>query len=218
MKLLLLSLYSALILLAASPAFASGVTELKEFVRHTQSAKADFSQKVLDRNGRVTQQAEGTMEFARPGRFRWTYDKPYKQLIVGDGARLWVYDVDLNQVTVKKLDQALGGSPAALLAGNNDLERMFQLRDLGTRDGLEWLEATPKGKESTFESVRMGFRNGTLEAMELHDSFGQTTLIAFSHMESNPRLAAGQFTFSPPKGADVIGDVPGGPNPDPAPR
>lgn len=212
MKHLFKSIFAGLLAaltLTAAPARASGVAELQAFVRNTQSAKADFSQKVLDKGGRVTQQARGTMAFSRPGKFRWTYDKPYRQVIVGDGSRLWVYDEDLEQVTVKKLGRALGDSPAALLAGNNDLERLFNLRDLGREGGLEWLEATPKGKESSFQGVRMGFKDGVLEAMVLHDSFGQTTVITFSHMQTNPSLAPSLFTFTPPKGVDVIGDLPG---------
>jgi outer membrane lipoprotein carrier protein len=195
---------------AAAPACASGIGALQDFVRQTQSARADFTQKVLGKGGRVVQRASGTMEFARPDRFRWSYDKPYRQLIVGDGSRLWVYDVELKQVTVRKLGQALGGSPAALLAGSNDLDKMFRLRDMGSRNGLEWLEATPRDEKGSFESVRMGFRRNILETMELRDSFGQTTVIHFSHMQTNPRLAAGQFVFVPPKGVDVLGDVPGG--------
>ena len=187
-------------------ASAGGIEELKSFVQQTKSARTHFSQAVLDKSGKTVQQASGTMEFARPGKFRWVYDKPYEQVIVGDGAKLWVYDVDLNQVTVKKLDQALGSSPAALLAGNNEIEKVFNLKDAGTKDGLDWLDATPKGSESTFESVRMGFAGSSLKVMELHDNFGQTTLIRFSDIERNPKISPAQFHFSPPKGADVIGE------------
>jgi outer membrane lipoprotein carrier protein len=187
-------------------ASAGGTGRLKVFVQQTQSARTHFSQAVLDKSGKTVQEASGTMQFSRPGKFRWVYDKPYEQVIVGDGVKLWVYDLDLNQVTVKKLDQALGSSPAALLAGSNEIDKAFNLKDSGTRDGLEWLEATPKGSESTFESVRMGFEGASLKVMELHDNFGQTTLIRFSAIERNPKLSPEQFRFSPPKGADVIGE------------
>jgi outer membrane lipoprotein carrier protein len=187
-------------------ASAGGIERLKAFVQQTQSARTNFSQSVLDKSGKTVQQASGIMQFSRPGKFRWVYDKPYEQVIVGDGVKLWVYDVDLNQVSVKKLDQALGSSPAALLAGNNEIEKVFNLKDNGTKDGLEWLEATPKGSESTFESVRMGFEGSSLKVMELHDNFGQTTLIRFSDIERNPKISPEQFHFSPPKGADVIGE------------
>ena len=185
---------------------AAGIDSLKNFVRGTQSARADFEQRVVDKNQRKVSQANGVMQFSRPGKFRWLYQKPYEQVIVGDGVKVWVHDTELNQVTVRKLDQALGSSPAALLAGNNEIEKFFNLKNIGARDGLEWLEATPKSKESSFENVRMGFDRQTLKVMELRDNFGQTTVIHFSKMERNPKLAANQFHFTPPPGADVIGD------------
>ena len=190
----------------ALPAHAGSVDSLRAFVRDTQTARAQFAQTVLDRNGRTVSQASGVMAFSRPGKFRWTYDKPYDQVIVGDGVKLWIFDKDLNQVTVRKLDDALGSSPAALLAGNNEIERFFALRDAGSRDGLEWLEASPKSKDTMFAAVRMGFSGVTLKQMELKDSFGQTTVIRFDKLERNPKLPAGQFKFAPPKGADVIGE------------
>jgi len=189
-----------------STAHAGSVDSLRTFVRETQTARAQFSQTVLDRNGRATSLASGIMAFSRPGKFRWTYEKPYAQLIVGDGAKLWIYDKDLNQVTVRKLDEALGSSPAALLAGNNEIERFFNLTEAGSRDGLEWLEAAPKSSDTMFAAVRMGFAGNTLKQMELKDSFGQTTIIRFDKLERNPKFSADQFKFAPPKGADVIGE------------
>ena len=185
---------------------AAGIDSLKNFVRGTQSARADFEQQVVDKNQRSVSQANGVMQFSRPGKFRWLYEKPYEQVIVGDGVKVWVHDTELNQVTVRKLDQALGSSPAALLAGNNEIEKFFNLKNIGARDGLEWLEATPKSKESSFENVRMGFDRQTLKTMELRDNFGQTTVIRFSKLERNPKLPPNQFHFTPPPGADVIGD------------
>ncbi|MFA7240127.1 MAG: outer membrane lipoprotein chaperone LolA [Sulfuricellaceae bacterium] len=187
-------------------AFANSIDALKSFVQHTQTARAQFRQLLLDKKMTTVQEAAGSMEFMRPGKFRWQYEKPYQQTIVGDGAKLWLYDPDLKQVTVKKLDQAIGGSPAALLAGNNEIDKFFNLKDIGKRGTLEWLEATPKGQDSSFELVRMGFNNETLEVMELRDHFGQTTIIKFSGLERNPKLAPDLFHFTPPKGADVIGE------------
>jgi len=189
-----------------APAHANSVDSLRTFVRETHTARAQFTQNVLDRNGHPVSQASGVMAFSRPGKFRWSYDKPYDQVIVGDGVKLWIFDKELNQVTVRKLDEALGSSPAALLAGNNEIERFFALHDVGSRDGLEWLEASPKSKDTMFAAVRMGFAGTTLKQMELKDSFGQTTVIRFDKLERNPKLPTGQFTFAPPKGADVIGE------------
>lgn len=195
-------------LLVAMPlaASADGVAQLKSFLRDVRTVKAQFSQAVLDKNGKTLQSASGTMQFSRPGKFRWTYSKPYEQLIVGDGVKLWVYDMDLNQVTVKKLDAAIGSSPAALLAGSNEIEKGFTLTDGGQRDGMEWVDAVPKSKESTFEAVQMGFGKHGLQAMELRDYFGQTTVIRFTSLERNPRIDSAQFKFTPPPGADVIGE------------
>lgn len=185
---------------------ASGTDALKSFLSQTKSVKARFAQMVLDKNLKPLQQAQGVMQFSRPGKFRWDYVKPYEQTIVGDGARLWIYDKDLNQVTVRKLDRALGASPAALLAGSNDLERDFTLSDSGSKDGLDWLDAVPKTRDTAFERVRMGFGKSGLAAMELRDQFGQITVITFADIERNPPIAAEVFRFTPPKGADVISE------------
>lgn len=192
--------------LFAVPVFASGIAQLKAFVADTKSARANFAQTVESRSGRKPQLSSGSFLFARPGKFRWSYQKPYAQLIVGDGDKLWIYDQDLNQVTVKKLGQALGESPAALLAGDNVMEKNFVLKDVGSDQGLEWVEATPKAKESSFERVRLGFKDDLPRMMEVKDSFGQTTLLRFSQFERNPRLDPGLFRFVPPKGADVVGE------------
>lgn len=188
----------------AASAGAAGVDTLKSYLKETASGTASFTQIVYDRSMRKLQETSGTMQFARPGRIRWAYEKPYEQLIVGDGDKLWVYDKDLNQVTVKAMTQALGGSPAALLAGSNDIEKDFRLVSAGTQDGLEWLEATPRSTESTFQKVKMGFGKAGLEAMDLTDAFGQTTIVRFSAIVRNPKLAPDLFRFVPPKGADVI--------------
>ncbi len=183
---------------------AAGIDMLRNFLQHTTTGKARFAQIIVDKNLKQLQQATGTMQFARPGKFRWEYEKPYEQLIVGDGSRLWVYDKDLNQVSVRKLDKALGESPAALLAGSNEIEKAYNLTNLGNQEGLDWLEAMPKSKENAFERVRLGFSRNGLEAMELRDQFGQVTVIKFAAVERNPKLSPDLFRFVPPSGADVI--------------
>ena len=199
-------LFLAALLVFSSAASASSIDALKAFVANTQTARANFTQTVMDKVGKVRQQSSGTMAFARPGKFRWVYQKPFEQVIVGDGSKIWLYDADLQQVTIKQLGQALGSSPAALLAGSKDIDKFYTLKDAGSRDGLEWLEATPKDKESTFTGVRMGFADNTLAAMQIKDNFGQTTLLKFAALERNPRLPASEFSFTPPKGVDVISD------------
>ena len=194
--------------LLALPLSASSTSleRFSEFINQTLTARGEFEQKIFDRNRKLLQESRGVLAFSRPGKFRWTYVKPYAQLIVGDGSKVWIYDEDLKQVTVRKLDQALGSTPAALLAGNNEAMRAFNLSDQGTKGGLEWLEALPRDKEGNFEKIRMGFGFSGLEVMELLDSFGQTTVLRFVSLQRNPRLDPGLFRFSPPKGADVIGD------------
>jgi len=188
-------------------ALASSLERFSEFIAGTITAQGEFEQKIFDGNHKLLQESRGVLAFSRPGKFRWTYVKPYAQLIVGDGSKVWIYDEDLKQVTVKKLDQALGSTPAALLAGNNEAMRSFSLSDKGIKDGVEWLEALPRDKESNFERIRMGFDSSGLRVMELVDSFGQTTILRFNSLERNPRLSPSLFRFSPPKGVDVIGDV-----------
>ncbi|BBI98670.1 outer-membrane lipoprotein carrier protein [Ferrigenium kumadai] len=193
--------------MCAATSHAGGIDKLKEFVASTRSAQANFSQVVLDQGGKRIQSASGVMQFVRPGKFRWTYQKPYEQLIVGDGAKFWLYDVDLNQVTVKKLDAALGSSPAALLSGSNEIERGFALKESGSQDGLDWLQATPKAQDSSFNSILMGFNaQAELVVMELNDQFGHKTVLRFSGLKRNPQLPPQLFKFEPPKGADVLSE------------
>jgi outer membrane lipoprotein carrier protein len=197
----------ALLALSSPCAHASSLERFSEFISGTLAARGEFEQKIFDSNRKLVQESRGVLAFSRPGKFRWSYVKPYAQLIVGDGSKVWIYDEDLKQVTVKKLDQALGSTPAALLAGNNEAMQAFRLSDKGTKDGLEWLEALPRDKESNFERIRMAFGASGLQIMELVDSFGQTTVLRFKSLERNPNLDPGLFRFSPPKGTDVIGDV-----------
>ena len=190
----------------ALSAGAAGLERYKAFLDGTQSARAQFEQKVYDRSGKLTQETRGSFVFQRPGRFRWVYHKPADQVIVGDGRRVWIYDRQLNQVTVRKLESALGSTPAALLAGASGIEKAFELSDAGEKDGLEWLEAKPRERDAGFERVRMGFGKDGLQAMELTDNFGQTTRLRFSKLERNPKVSPNEFRFDPPKGADVLGD------------
>lgn len=200
-----------LALLVTPLAQANSLDRLRSFLEGTKTLRADFTQTVMAKNGRKPQFSSGAMAVARPHKFRWQIEKPYPQLIVGDGEKVWLYDPELKQVTVKKQGAALSGSPASLLAGEGmvALEKHFSLRDVGEKDGLEWLEATPKAADSGFERVRIGFAAnaaGELRAMELVDSFGQTTSLVFSRFERNPALNAATFRFTPPAGADVLGD------------
>ncbi len=200
----------SLCLLAAHASLASaadgGIEQLHQFLKSTQTARANFNQVVINKSGKAGQKASGDMLFQRPGKFRWNYEKPYSQLIVGDGSKLWSYDKDLNQVVIKPMGKAIGASPAALLAGDNEMEKNFNLRDSGEADGLAWLEATPKNGEAGFERVRIGFKNGLPQAMEVRDNFGQTTQLQFSSFERNAAVTADSFRFTPPKGADVVGE------------
>jgi len=201
-----LAVFASLAFAFVGPVQASGIDRLNQFMSSTITATGEFDQRVYNRDRKLTQESRGTFAFARPSRFRWIYSKPYPQVIVGDGARVWVYDEDLNQVTVRKLGQALGATPAALLAGANDALKAFEIKDEGTRDGLEWIEAVPRDKESGFERIRMGFGFSGIERMELVDAFGQTTELRFRGLQRNPRVDPALFSFTPPKGADVVGD------------
>ena len=198
----------SLVVIALLPVFAhaGAVDQLHDFLKNTRTLKADFAQSVIAKNGRKPQQSSGVVAIARPGKLRWEIHKPYPQLMLGDGEKFWIHDPELNQVTVRKAGQAIGSSPAAILAGHNDLEKNFTLRDTGETDGLAWVEARPKAQDSGFESVRLGFEGNDLKAMDLLDSFGQTTHIRFTRIERNAALPAGLFKFVPPAGADVVGE------------
>jgi outer membrane lipoprotein carrier protein len=188
----------------ASPALAGPIEKLHAFIEQTRSARASFTQTVTDSAGQLAQKASGTVQFERPGKFRWAYAKPYEQLIVGDGQKLWIYDKDLNQVTERKLDKALGSSPAALLAGSDDIDKYFSLNALGVKKQLDWLEVKPLDEESLFDKVHMGFRGNVLEVMELYDHFGQKTSIRLSNLQRNPKSSPDMYKFTVPEGADVV--------------
>jgi outer membrane lipoprotein carrier protein len=198
----------ALLLTCSLPvAHADSLQQLHEFLTQTSSARGDFAQTGGKAAGsRAPQTSAGTFEFARPGRFRWVYTKPYEQTIVSDGSKLYVYDPDLNQVTVKTIKGAIPASPASILFGSNDFEHDFQVSSDGERDGIEWVRATPRSQDSSFDRIRIGFRDGLPVAMELADSFGQTTELRFSGLQRNPKIDPARFHFDPPKGADVLQD------------
>ncbi|HSC47159.1 MAG TPA: outer membrane lipoprotein chaperone LolA [Gammaproteobacteria bacterium] len=184
-----------------------GIARMHAFLQDVKSLKADFSQEVLDPNQKQVKQSTGTLIIKRPNRFRWDYAKPNQVIIVADGARLWMYDVELQQVTVKPLNDTLAASPAVLLAGSNDVEKSFSVEDLGLKDGLAWVQLTPKVKDTDFESVKLAFKGSEVAVMELKDNLGNLTRISFVHVERDAAVADEAFKFTPPKGADVIGDT-----------
>jgi len=187
-------------------AHAAALDQFKSFVSSTQSARGEFTQQQLgkSKSGKSSPASSGTFVFARPGKFIWTYQKPYEQVLQADGETLYIYDKDLNQVTTRKLGNALGSSPAAILFGSNKLEENFTLSEAGARDGMEWLNATPKAKDTSFEQISIGLKGGVPMAMELKDTFGQTSRLTFTNFQRNPQLGAQQFKFEAPQGADVV--------------
>lgn len=200
------SFFAVACLLLAPLANADAIDKLHRFLDSTRTVRADFAQTVVARNGRQGQVSSGVMIISRPGKFRWQIDKPYAQLLVGDGEKIWIHDPDLRQVTVRKAGAALGGTPAALLAGDSRIDKDFTLREAGERDGLDWVEAIPRTPDSGFAKVLLGFSGNDLRAMELLDSLGQTTSLLFTHLERNPRLAPALFRFTPPANVDVVGE------------
>lgn len=194
-----------LLALGAGFAHADAVDALREFTREVRTARAAFTQVVTSPDGAKKKTSSGSFEFARPNRFRFAYTKPYEQLIVGDGDKVWLYDVDLQQVTVRPMDQALGATPAALLAGGN-LEKDFELKAQPSAQGIDWVQAMPRARSESigFQSLRVGFKGKALAAIELVDSFGQRSQLSFSEVATNVAPAADAFRFTPPKGVDVL--------------
>jgi outer membrane lipoprotein carrier protein len=196
-------LASLLLGLSALGAQADAVDTLRDFIRDVKSGRADFTQTVTSPDGTKKKVSNGHFEFSRPNRFRFVYAKPFEQTIVADGQKVWIYDADLNQASSRKFSSALGATPAALLAGGS-LDQDFTLAPLPARDGLDWVLATPKVKDSAFKSVQVGFKGKDLAAIEIVDAFGQHSLLRFSGFEAGVSLAADAFRFTPPTGADVI--------------
>ncbi|MGE4330417.1 outer membrane lipoprotein chaperone LolA [Diaphorobacter sp.] len=202
---------TVLIAAGAGAAWADGLKSLENFMKSAHSGRAVFTQTVTSppKDGQAVRAktSSGTFEFQRPGRFRFSYQKPFEQLIVADGTSLWLFDADLNQVTQRAQTQALGSTPAALLASAPDLAALradFALESVPDQDGLQWVQAVPKARDGQLKSVRVGFAGGQLAALDILDSFGQRSAIRFTGMQLNPELPAGTFTFKPPQGADVL--------------
>lgn len=198
---------SGLSFILSASAYASAIEQFKIFVTNNKTAKGDYTQqqiKMVSGKPTIGKTSSGDFKFARPGKFIWTYIKPYEQLLQSDGDKLYIYDKDLNQVTIKKIGDAIASSPAAILFGNTDLDKNFNLKEAGLKQGIEWLEAIPKTKDSQFDSISIGMKDGLPVGMELRDSFGQISLITFKNVEKNPSFIADQFKFTIPKGADVF--------------
>jgi outer membrane lipoprotein carrier protein len=186
---------------ACLPAFATATDELRDFVKAVKTGKSTFTQTVTSPEGKQ-KQSTGNFEFSRPNRFRFVYEKPYAQTVVGDGTKVWIYDPDLNQVSSRKMGDALGTTPAALLV-STDIDQAFTLADQPTKDGLQWVQATPKQAEGTIRTLKVGFKGHALAQLEIADSFGQHSVIVFNGFEPNAKLPADAFQFVPPKGADI---------------
>jgi outer membrane lipoprotein carrier protein len=201
MKTLLVSL----LFVAAAGARADAVDALREFAREAKSGRATFTQVVTSPDGAKKKTSSGSFEFARPNRFRFAYTKPFEQLIVGDGQKLWIYDADLQQASVRPMDKALGVTPAALLAGTS-LDKDFELRALPSAQGLDWVQAIPREKDdaNNLQALRIGFKGQTLAAIELVDGFGQRSLLSFNELVTNVAQAPDAFRFVPPKGVEVL--------------
>jgi len=196
-------LVASAIVCASASSWADSVDTLRAFVREVKTGQAAFTQTVTSPDGVKKKTSSGSFEFERPNRFRFAYTKPFEQLIVADGQKVWIHDPDLNQVSSRKLGDALGATPAALLAGGS-LEKDFELAAEPSKDGLDWVGAVPRAKEGSFQALRVGFRGKDLAAIEITDSFGQRSLLQFSRWVANPALAAETFRFVAPKGADLI--------------
>ncbi|GAB4558205.1 MAG: outer membrane lipoprotein chaperone LolA [Rhizobacter sp.] len=194
---------ASLLMFAAVAAHADSVDTLREFVRDVKTGQADFTQTVTSPDGLKKKTSSGRFEFSRPNRFRFNYLKPFEQVIVADGQKVWIYDADLNQASSRQFSQALGSTPAALLAGGS-LDKEFDLAPLPAKDGLDWAEAKPKAKDGSFKSVRVGFRGKQLASIEVVDAFGQRSQLQFNQFAGNVPLNADAFVFTLPKGADLI--------------
>ncbi len=197
------SFIATALLALCTVAHADAVDTLREFVRDVKTGRATFTQTVTSPDGAKKKTSSGTFAFSRPNRFRFVYDKPFAQTIVADGQKVWIHDVDLNQVTARPLDGALGASPAALLSGGS-LDRDFTLSAQPSKEGVDWAQALPKAKDGPFQSLRIGFRGKELAALDLVDSFGQHSVMLFSGVAQGIELPASTFLFTPPPGADVL--------------
>lgn len=201
-----LILFGILVLVALQVVGAAktGPDDLRRFFKDVQSFTARFNQVVLDESLNMLQESSGTLWIQRPNRFRWNYDAPFEQQIVGDGDKIWVYDVELRQVTVRRMSGGLGNTPAILLAGRGTLDDDFVVKSLGAQGKLDWLQLIPKSKDGGFEDIRVGFDKGKLRVLEMIDGFGQTTRIALRKAAENVDISPDKFVFTPPPGVDVV--------------
>lgn len=181
---------------------------LATLIEDTETLSAQFSQYLLDEDGTVDRRSSGTVELAKPGRFRWHYTEPYEQLLVGDGQHVWIYEPDLEQVQIRPIDEAARAAPASFLGRAEDLESEYDVDELGSHNGLEWVRLEPQASVEEFDAVFLGFEQGTLRVMELQDSFGQTTSISFRDVRTGVAIAPERFEFDPPDGVDVLGQDP----------
>jgi outer membrane lipoprotein carrier protein len=192
--------------LSISPTSAGeGSRLLDKFLSDTQSMSASFAQTLQTQEGEVLKESSGQFYLQRPGKFRWDYVKPYEQQIVSDGKNIWIYDVDLQQVTVQKQDTGLSNTPMALLQGKFEMTQAFDVRELDERDGIFRLELLAKNNDTDFKGIVVGVDSKGLRFMQLRDQFDQTTDIVFDQLKSNPKLKASLFDFVPPAGVDVFG-------------
>ena len=199
---------AALALAPAAVHAADALVCVERYLGNLTTLTTRFVQVVQDKRGDVTDRASGTLALSRPNRFRWEYREPYAQTIVADGRKLWLYDPDLSQVTVRSLERGLGATPAMLLSGSASVGDAFVAVGVEKRADLQWCRLAPKQPGSDFDRVSLGFdRANDLAAMELVDKLGQTTTIQFSGLKRGAKLDAATFRFEPPRGADVIGET-----------
>lgn len=196
---------TAALLFASSAANAGARDDLNAFTKGLKGLDGQFSQQVFDARGKQKERASGRVAVSAPRLFRWEYTKPYPQLIVADGKTVWVYEPDLQQASKRAQGVEEANSPLAILLDPSKLDRDFVVKEAGTRDGLEWLQLTPKQAEAGFKTAKLGFGNGGLAQMEYVDALGQRTKIAFTGWKRNPAFAKGTFVYVPAKGVDVIG-------------
>ena len=202
----MLLVFALLFVSASASAKTEPVEQLKVFLKVAKSLSADFKQVSLNEAGNPTQTSYGVFYLQRPGKFRWDYQKPFKQEIVSSGGKVWFYDTDLEQVTTKKVDESLGSTPALLLSGQVALEDNYRMENQGAENGLQWVKLVPKNQDSSFKYVLVGLEKNTLAGMELSDNFGQLTRIYFSNVIVNAPLKSTLFNFNPPKGVDIFSD------------
>jgi outer membrane lipoprotein carrier protein len=181
-------------------------SKLDEFFQGLQTLQADFRQTLRDGQGRLIEESQGVLAIHRPDRFRWDYIKPHEQTIVADGKKLWLHDVDLEQVTVRSMEQSLTGTPAVLLSGSEDLRTSFKVTGSESKGGETVVSLTPKRGDTDFKKVRIRFAGKQLAGMVLSDKLGQSTTLEFFNVQRNVSLDDARFVFTPPAGVDVIGE------------